>query len=171
MGTPGRTLKMNRTSVILLLVTVLLPEIFCGDSSQDWISDINDKGKTLLSKLGFTNDQTPNLNDILQNFKINEETLGEITSVFTENEDKKKLMNALSDKEQLKKLVNEKTELAQAKVDEFVEKIQDKVKDMNEKDKKMSEDANQANVLANSTGERGMSLYCGVLLALVIFFK
>ena len=126
----------------------------------------------MLSKLGFTNDQTPNLNDILQNFNINEETLGEITSAFTENEDIKKLINTLSDKQQLKKLVNEKTSLAQAKVDEFVEKIQDKVekmnKDANEDD---DEDEDEANVLANSTGERGMSLYCGVLLLLVIFFK
>merc|ERR1711988_1770977 len=173
-NTPGRTLKMNRTSIILLLVTVLLPEIFCGDSSQDWISDINDKGKALLSKLGFTNDQTPNLNEVLQNFKIDEETLNKITSAFTENEDMKKLINTLSDKQELKKLVNEKTSLAQAKVDEFVEKIQDKVKDMNEnanQAKEMSEDANQANVLANSSGERGMSLYCGALLLLVIFFK
>ena len=93
----------------------------------------------MLSKLGFTNDQTPNLNDVLQNFNINEETLGEITSAFTENEDIKKLINTMSDKQQLKKLVNEKTSLDQTKVDEFVEKIQD----------------NQASVLANNLEKAG----------------
>ena len=123
----------------------------------------------MLSKLGFTNDQTPNLNDILQNFNINEETLGEITSAFTENEDIKKLINTMSDKQQLKKLVNEKTSLDQTKVDEFVEKIQEGLSDRQQLKKLVNEKISL--VLANSTGERGMSLFCGVLLFLVIFFK
>merc|ERR1712025_1044355 len=62
MGTLGRTFKMIRTSVILLLVTVLLPEIFCGDSSQDLASELGDEFNDVLEKLGITKESLGEIN-------------------------------------------------------------------------------------------------------------
>merc|ERR1719204_1216303 len=53
---------MIRTSVILLLVTVLLPEIFCGDSSQDLASELGDEFNDVLEKLGITKESLGEIN-------------------------------------------------------------------------------------------------------------
>merc|ERR1711988_229044 len=141
MGTLGRTFKMIRTSVILLLVTVLLPEIFCGDSSQDLASELGDEFNDVLEKLGIT-----------------KESLGEINT-------KNKVTEFVANMQNMIKEMSEDQQASiKTKATEFFAKIQNKFNP----DQQASSSGDQQ---ASSSGERGMSLYCGVLLALVIFFK
>merc|ERR1711872_968311 len=99
MGTPGRTFKMIRTAIILLLVSILVQNTLLDDND-----DVGKQAEEAVKKIG---------NDI-------------------ENAGEKVLATA-----------------------------QDGMSKINEK----------VNEMASSSGERGMSLYCGVLLLLVIFFK
>merc|ERR1711973_976139 len=141
MGTLGRTFKMIRTSVILLLVTVLLPEIFCGDSSQDLASELGDEFNDVLEKLGIT-----------------KESLGEINTKNKVTEFVANMQN------KIKEMSEDQQASIKTKATEFFAKIQNKFNP----DQQASSSGDQQ---ASSSGERGMSLYCGVLLLLVIFFK
>merc|ERR1712098_627475 len=105
MGTLGRTFKMIRTAIILLLVSILVQTTLLDDTIQDNLKKVGDAIQDNAEKVG----------DALQD---NAEKVGD----------------ALTDN---------------------LENAGNEIK----------------NQLTSSSGERGMSLYCGVLLALVIFFK
>merc|ERR1712126_682119 len=99
MGTLGRTFKMIRTAIILLLVSILVQKTLLDDND-----DVGEQAKEVVKKVG----------------------------------------------EQAKEVVEKAGDGARAIGNDVIEKV---------------------NEMTSSSGERGMSLYCGVLLALVIFFK
>merc|ERR1712083_637312 len=108
MGTPGRTFKMIRTTIILLLVSILVQKTLLDD---DVVDSLKDAGKQAGDTLKHTGD---NIQDKMKD---------------------------------VGKQVGDT-------VNQIVENTKDKWNEMT----------------SSSSGERGMSLYCGVLLLLVIFF-
>ena len=96
-----------------------------------------------MSKLGLTDE----FNDLLKTLGMNKEIKINTQTEYLQFEEKMK--------NKVKEMSEDQQAIFMAKYAEFSAKFQNKLME----------------ILTNSSGERGMSLYCGVLLLLVIFFK
>merc|ERR1711915_1002217 len=110
MGTPGRTFKIIRTTIILLLVSILVQKTLLDDDVVDSLKDAGKQAGDTLKQMG------DNIQDKMKDVG----------------------------------------KQAGDTINQIVENTKDKLNEM---------------TTSSSSGERGMSLYCGVLLLLVIFFK